>query len=421
MPKRAFDEDTHALEDVSVLFIPFEANGSHFRRNAGNGVEGVFGTVDTTGRPVPLDPVDFQAFLGQPRGPLVPSAQALDKGDIAARLNAIIEQECELVRKMHHPDETKMTFAEFVAVIRNEGTLDRWSKRQRQRVESALRGDKHYPTLIFLSENPTGAPFVDRLEIQSTGMGYVKEFALDASTVPGIANVNEMAVYLREDIHQRIVSSAGSRDALFLRAEYLKREVLGSDLYKPTKDEFMLKVTLGRAAGYSFSVAGVHLRATLTGAKTEDLWREERDALQAFCEAQGIQLLVGDFNMDLHGASAGGRGVFFDSTPEHNPVFMMQQTTGPAFPRYQQQFSSSNNKSHYMGYYQADTTDLSLTGPGMYGSMGASYSRSIGDAYYSDHPSIYVQVRSERLTSAARQEILNRKIVKVLRPKRLGS
>ena len=67
-----------------------------------------------------------------------------------------------------------------------------------------------------------------------------------------------------------------------------------------------------------------------------------------------------------------------------------------------------------MGYFQADTQTLHLTGVGMYGQMGASGSRKLeGGKYYSDHPSVYLRVESQQLLEEASDTIMKRKILRV--------
>lgn len=127
--------------------------------------------------------------------------------------------------------------------------------------------------------------------------------------------------------------------------------------------------------------------------------------------------MVGDFNMDLQESQQGSRGVYFDLSPETLPRFLIGPLSTTAYPEYVQQYSNSSGTAHYMGYYQADTENLTLVGPSMFGSLGASGSRSLrgGGKFYSDHPSIYLCAESERLTKEAQDALLRRKIVRVVR------
>jgi hypothetical protein len=265
------------------------------------------------------------------------------------------------------------------------------SESQLQQVNKRVGSFDHYPSLVFLSENPTKEDFPDRL-VPNALVTYVKKFELDRKEVKP---VNQMAVYLRDDIDKAKGYS--------VVAEAVTRAKGDPSLFKPTKEEHMLKVTFGAPDGTSFTVAGVHLRATLTGSSV-DAQRTECAALERFSADHGIQLMVGDFNMDVQAAagSAGGRGVLLDSKPENRPVYLMKNEvnaetkmlTSVAYPRYLQQYSSSNNEKHYMGYLQTDKENLRLVGTGEYGQMGASGSRSLqaSSEFYSDHPSIYVSV-----------------------------
>jgi hypothetical protein len=57
MPKHkaSYDIDTDSLEEIAVLFIPFDAAGKFYKANAVKGVEGFKGFLDDTGRPQDTD------------------------------------------------------------------------------------------------------------------------------------------------------------------------------------------------------------------------------------------------------------------------------------------------------------------------------------------------------------------------------
>ncbi|WP_224250285.1 hypothetical protein [Hyalangium gracile] len=411
MPKRKreeLEEDAYSLETISLLFIPFDASPRKFyQKNSEIGVKGLEGFFNEKGQPV-----------DSRRNELVPGSKFKSfqaKADFVTNLSRIVRQECELIRNIHSPDsdyESKLS-----SLLEGNAQQDRyrdWSERKKKRVEQVLRGYKHYPTLLFLSENPTGEPFPKRIDTGTPNLGYVKKAAIDKQQVKSVRAVNEMAVYLREDIASRL--GGPSDDALFLETEVLVRDTKG--LKVKAKDEYILKVRMGKQYGHSCTVAGVHLRASLVGSSKEAR-REEREALERFCAQHGIQLLVGDFNMDLQESIQGSRGIYFDTSQESQPRFALPRDSTVAIPFYIQQFSNSAGNEHFMGYFKADTEKLELSGVSMYGLMGASGSRHLKEEgqYYSDHPSIYLAVKSTQLTEEARNRILQRRIFKVLYPK----
>lgn len=411
MPKREFDEghDVSTLMRVSILFIPFDAAKKFYKANTTRGVKGLSASLDDSG---------MRVDGGDLANPLVASMSPSDflpGPDIAAKLADIVEQECDLIRDMHVRDEDYDD--NLQAWVRSNGPgvdTSRWSDKRRKRIERNLRGYKHYPVFIFLSENPTGSPFPDRIDVSGLGMSYVRKHLIDDTTVRGIRHVNEIALYLREDIDRQLDPTRD--DGFYLRASTVTRDTASIQAKLKAKDEYILKVTLGDSHGHSLTVAGVHLRASLTGSNAQERL-VERHALQAFCAAEGIQVMVGDFNMDLQETTQGSRGVFVDSRPETRPTYMLPHKSTVAIPRFHQQYSNSTGNAHYMGLYQADTEDLELVGPGMYGLLGASGSRHLKSdgKFYSDHPSIYLEVKSTRLTEEARNRILQRKILRVVR------
>ncbi|RKH07660.1 hypothetical protein [Corallococcus carmarthensis] len=413
MPKREFDEgiDTATLPRVSILFIPFDAAKKFYKANTTKGVKGLSATFDDTGKRVD------GANLANPLVPSLASSAFLQGPDIASKLADIVQQECDLIRNMHNPDSDYDD--NYQSWLKSNGPqaadTSQWSDRRKNRIERNLRGYKHYPVFVFLSENPTGSPFPDRIDPSGLGMSYVRRHLIDDATVKGIKHVNEIALYLREDIHEQVENP--KNDGFYLEATTLTRKTASIQTKLKSKDEYILKVTLGNRYGHSVTVAGVHLRASLTGSNPHER-QVERNALQTFCVSEGIQVMVGDFNMDLQETTQGSRGVFFDGRPETQPTYMLAHKCTEAIPLFHQQYSNSAGNAHYMGYYQADTEHLELSGPGMYGLMGASGSRHLKSEgkYYSDHPSIYLQVKSTRLSDDARNKIIARKILRVVRP-----
>ncbi|RKH70415.1 hypothetical protein [Corallococcus aberystwythensis] len=412
MPKREFDEgyDVSTLAHISILFIPFDAAKKFYKANTSKGVKGLSASFDDSGARVD------GANLANPLVPGMASSAFLPGPDIATKLADIVRQECDLIRNMHNPDsDHDDNYQSWLASHGPHVDTSQWSDRRKNRIERNLRGYKHYPVFIFLSENPTGSPFPDRIDVSGLGMSYVRKHLIDSSTVKGIKHVNEIALYLREDIDTQLANPKD--DDFYLEASTLTRKTASIQAKLKAKDEYILKVTLGKRYGQSLTVAGVHLRASLTGSNPHER-QVERNALQAFCVSEGIQVMVGDFNMDLQETTQGSRGVFFDGRPETQPTYMLAHKSSEAIPRFQQQYSNSAGNAHYMGYYQADTEHLELAGPGMYGLMGASGSRHLHaeGKYYSDHPSIYLQVKSTRLSEEARNKILHRKILRIVRP-----
>ncbi|WP_223642916.1 hypothetical protein [Corallococcus sp. EGB] len=397
---------------VSILFIPFDAAKKFYKANTTQGVKGLNASFDASGMRVD------GANLAAPLVPGLAPSDFLQGPDIAAKLADIVEQECDLIRDMHVRDEDHDD--NFQSWLESNGPgvdTSQWSDKRRKRIERNLRGYKHYPVFIFLSENPTGSPFPDRIDVSGLGMSYVRRHLIDDTTVKGIKHVNEVALYLREDIDRQVDPTKD--DGFYLEARTVTRNTASIQAKLKAKDEYILKVTLGNSHGHSLTVAGVHLRASLTGSNAQERL-VERNALQAFCASEGIQVMVGDFNMDLQETTQGSRGVYVDGRPETRPTYMLPHKSTAAIPRFHQQYSNSTGTAHYMGLYQADTEDLELVGPGMSGLMGASGSRHLKSEgkFYSDHPSIYLEVKSTRLTEEARHRILQRKLLRVVRPRK---
>jgi hypothetical protein len=413
MPKREFDEgiDTATLPRISILFIPFDAAKKFYKANTTKGVKGLSVSFNDTGARVD------GANAANPFVPGMAASDFLTGPDIAAKLADIVEQECDLIRNVYNPDSDYDD--NYQSWLKSNGPqaadTSQWSDRRKNRIERNLRGYKHYPVFIFLSENPTGAPFPDRIDLSGLGMSYVRKHVIDNSTVKGIKHVNEIALYLREDIDRQVDNT--KEDGFYLEAATVTRKTASIQAKLKAKDEYILKVTLGNRYGHCVTVAGVHLRASLTGSNAQERVVEHK-ALQAFCVAEGIQVMVGDFNMDLQETSQGSRGVFFDGQPESRPTYMLPYQSPEAIPLFLQQYSNSSGNAHYMGYYQADTEHLEFVGQGMYGLMGTSGSRHLKSEgkFYSDHPSIYLQVKSTRISEQARNRIIARKILRVVRP-----
>ena len=387
------------LLPISVLFIPFDAAGQFYKLNAKKGVGGVKGVITSAG--TAADVLGSKVAIAQP----APDPKWLQGAEIAAQLPLIVQQECERVRNIYVPDTRYAENLEALALSGGPGrSVASWPAGWGARVERSLKAyRRYYPILLFLSENPTKQAFPAHIDSGIPGLGYVMKYALDRGTVDGIRRVNEMAVYLREDFDGP--KTPGPR-AFFLSAELVTRK-LTKALFKPTKDEYILKVTISTRDGHICTVAGVHLRAGLTGSSA--LHRKaERAALQQFCDENGIQLMVGDFNMDLQEGLHGSRGALADD--KHEPRFLSPASgggassggasSGGAIPEFVQQFSNASGNKHYMGFFQADTKTLRTVGVSVYAQLGASGGRSLpgGDLYYSDHPSVYVCVESTRET-----------------------
>jgi hypothetical protein len=387
MPKHPLDDEAAPLFDVSVLFIPFDAKKKFYKANAVHGVKGVITSYDKHGNRV------AGPALPNTLVPTMSRAGFFDGPEIGKHLAAIVQQECDLIRNIHESDRSfDERLGALLAASGPHADLKRLTPNARNRVERNLRGYKHYPTFIFLSENPTGSPFPERIDTSGLGANYLRKHVIDGSSVKGVRHANEIALYLRED-HDRLFDTGD----MFLETRTLIRDTQGLSVSK-SKDEYILKVTLGRRHGASFTVAGVHLRAALASSSASDR-EKERQALRDYCAAEGIQLMVGDFNMDVQETPFSSRGAYADDKPENAPIYLLPWQSSEASPQYLQQFSNSTGNAHYMGYLQADEEALQFVGQGLYGIVGVSGSRFLKaeDKYYSDHPSIYLAARSTRV------------------------
>lgn len=376
-----------SLGFVPVLFIPFDAAGKFYKANVQAGIKGHSSYLQDDGSKIDIEDTTFVAGFAK-------KEQFMTSESIGLNLNRIVQQECDLIRGIYQPGNN---FQSVISSYNSNLNFDTLSDSKKQKIIQILGGYKNYPLLIFLSENSTKKPFPDWINCEY-GISYKLRGAITNEDISGLRPVNQMAVYARENMY-----------AYTITAENITRGTTG--LFGGGKKEYILKVTVSRE-NYSLTLAGVHLRAKLTSASELNCKREFED-LQKFCASQNIQLMIGDFNMDLQETARGSRGVFLPDRRDlslataqekdqyfnnYQPKYIAKNTEETIGISYMQQYSNSTGNSHYMGYYQADTEGLTIEGPGVYGLMGASGSRYLKseELYYSDHPSIYVCLDSKR-------------------------
>lgn len=416
------------LENISAMFIPFEAFGTHYKRNADHGVFG-FTTIQNDDGTTPKPP----AVTGSGKTKVQPGSLFTPQGEMVARLEIkgvleeIVTAECENIRLQYSNEKSR---DDMVARFKDHSTFQPkpglTAQEQEQRLTDFVNrrmGYNHYPTILILSENPTKVmgqdpksktpkmkqlrdDFPDRIETGESGVVYVRELALDKSEEPSIKAENEMAVYVREDFKERTKQTGG----LSINASTVTREMSDQpDLGIKKKDEYMVKVTVSRDGYTPSSILGVHLRATLTGVSNSQKLEEEVASLDKFCADRKIDVVVGDFNFNVGVSPKGFRGVYTESISDERqkqteylmpeaPLTPKDPKTSPvaSFP---QSFSSSNNENFYMGIFLANPDDVRLTGPGVIGLQGASGARALPPKkgstkprYYSDHPAMYFEL-----------------------------
>ena len=73
--------------------------------------------------------------------------------------------------------------------------------------------------------------------------------------------------------------------------------------------------------GFTFAPA-------LTAVRSPGELLKERNALRDFCAHEGIQVLVGDFNLDLQAFNEGHRGVYYDAKLVNMPRFLFTYQRG---------------------------------------------------------------------------------------------
>lgn len=307
---------------LSVLFIPFDATQGHVRRNAGLGV---------TGYPVeqaasPFTPAPLARHLSQTAVAEAPgSVMALQ----TSRIAEIVSRMCALVL-----EDTRMTpGADGAALARLQAT--------------AMR-DRLLPTIVFLSEEPTAAPFPPEFDVT---------LGSDTYTYFQIGEAGSKAV-------QTIKAYVRSKTAPW-SCQALTKQMSPSD-----PPEHFLAVTYDG----KFCVAGVHLSSKNVGVSSAKALHAFAD-LKAFCGSVRIGGVIGDLNLDA-AATLGEVGARPGTT-----VFLLQDVPAPAGRVHQEQFSSSNNKNHFMGALS--------TASHVRASNALSLERSLSGEFFSDHPPIF--------------------------------
>lgn len=331
------------MSSMSVLFIPFDAAIQHYRRNATRGVKGTR--------------VGPSFFLSDSPQLLESVSSAMSKLEISMALPRIVEQACREVLG------DKLAFKPS----RRMRSHPKWP------IFAQRRLAMHHPEVVFLSEQPKGVDYPDRLSLPN-GISY----DCIGRTTTTRRSAQKIHAYLRADL------DADEWEARSLTKRSTKNAT-----------EHVLVVTHDGLLG-CLSVAGVHLSAQNVGASMR-VQKAEVQALRDFCEAQDIALAIGDFNMDMsrHG---GGTGARFASD-----LWFARNHPAPIGLGFVKPFTNSTNTKFFMGYLVTDD-GARLTGTGLTQREGLSLSRSSDLGYFSDHAPVYVEIESRKRARVDRSD-----------------
>ena len=347
--KRKFDD---ALSDnsvkpnnfgieLSILFIPFEAAKSHYRRNARNGVSAYRLSESAPHEKLDDTSAEKPGF-----------AMSIEK--ISIDLPEIIQAVC---------DQTRLDDPTPTLDLKKRRLPNALQKKIERRL---FDPPQRYPDLIFLSEQPKGVDFPTVIHLPR-GIDY-RQLPNNCGKLP----VQKIYAYVRGD--------QLSGDRVWQAQAYTKQSAQGVD-------EQVLLVA-HEFYGVRCRILGVHLSAKNTSASIEQQ-RRERAILQSFCHDNQVQFAIGDFNMNMNtlGGYVGARpGRTIYLAPRTGSSTAHEMT-------YEEQYTSSNNKAHYMGHYILDASRVTLSGTDAGAHFGLSCERSLNGGYYSDHAPIAVRLR----------------------------
>ena len=363
---------------ISVLFIPFDAAVSHKTRNAGRGVDG---RRVTPGPSMP-DPEDNAYTVGTERIRVeaigVPMSNAAH-----APLSAIVSDACRQAvdARAPTPEHPYVGTPAYNAAM---ATL--FEERMRRRRASRC------PDLIFLSEEPKGVSFDASFQVTLDGVPVMYERFGVAGDIP----VQRIAAYRR------------SGHVGFWQAQpETKKYEWDTKKHQEATENILV-------ARYEYDsewckIAGVHLTSKNTAARPGTANHARiLSELEEYCVMGGISLAIGDFNASVRDHDGGTVGAVPHSTKLRNRVRCAackgttwradgacaacnRKKLEPALvnnePEWIEQYSNSVNTAHYMGLVAFGTNVFTQQ------SLALSLQRSLGGAYFSDHPPIYAEIQ----------------------------
>ena len=341
---------------LKILFVPFDAAIQHYNRNAKNGVKGYVVENDDSGKKrkrTEDEVVESPGSACEFRPKKMTKANPMSAPvNLTAHLENIIKHAYEQIEK----NDSITSSDPYIASL---------TDLQQTKLKFAM--DKHevlnYPDVVFLSEQPGELVFPDQISI-STSRGLPVKYNLIGNA--GTKAVQRIYGYFNESI------SGGSWSC----QPVIKKT-------GPFNVEENVLVIQYKLNDQTCCFAGVHLSSKNVGANMQQR-QVIMSSLKSFCKSYNppIQFVLGDFNIDVHEDGFDGNvGARPGST-----VYMAQPVASTMGVMSQEQYSSSNNKAHFMGFVVADP-NVSLGGV-----RGLSLQRSLGGEYFSDHPPIYVKL-----------------------------
>lgn len=355
--------------NIKILFLPFEAVGSHARRNSNNGTE--------THAAIPSelsflsDQPRFAGSTYEAPDVCMPKGGASTLGTIGYHLQDIVTQQAVQLVDLQVNDEQ---VGRVLQSNNAHATPENINMVRRHLLNHQAK--QELPLFIVLSENPTKEAFPDDLclDLSTIQVNYKNLHTVSGS---GIRAVNEMTVYGREDL----------ASWHHVTPSYLARPTGG--LYGGGKIEHMLKVDVSNGQ-HNFSFVGVHLRAKLTQA-SQDNSKAELSSLKMFLKSNNVDFAIGDFNLNVALDTCGHVGSVYDMPVEYvyptsyDSHGILQHSPTALFATHQQ-FSNSTNSKHYMGA-------LLISNDRIKPDLISSGSRTTsGLGYHSDHPPIFVSL-----------------------------
>ncbi|MCP3060382.1 hypothetical protein LXT21_16505 [Myxococcus sp. K38C18041901] len=371
-----------------VLFIPFDAGKNFYKKSGAKGTLHADLVPSKGNHFAPLADLTASKALSQYNNAKLPNATAFEKPVVASTATAAT------------PAAAAPTGAAAAAASSSSGSAaaaprlllmaelaHRYSDIVREHIIKStdvdvwmkihLKGGANMrselvrfcPEIIFLSEEPTDAPFPDALnpfpQLAYRKIGSLKELLRGTMSVDC---KNEIAVYALED--------AGATGPSIYSVGHLLRQGVKH------QEKWLCVTKRARDFPGAITIAGVHLDSGYTGKVAAAAKEGALETVGKFAQTRGVDALLGDLNMD----SAELHGGFF---PNHL-AFMVNPTDGAIYPVYQVSHSNSSDTKNYMGGLIVDKSRVGLLPLNLRGQWAMSLSRTIDNAYYSDHPAIII-------------------------------
>lgn len=335
-----------------VLFVPFDAGKSIYKKSAkngtftadfipsGNNILKPFGSPDQS---YALPKLNNKEYPGQKVFEAKGKDAWMEPEEIADSYDAIVWkhiQSCVDVRELELLPHNA--------------------------VERALRLMQIAPEIVFLSEEVPGAPFPSQLA-PHPALVYRQIASIKGTLGPSVDCKNEIAAYVLYDQSCSV--------PILYDARVLERQGCVH------KEKWLSVSKILPEFNVWIEVAGVHLDAGYTRTLSQDDKADALTEVGQFALDKGVDALLGDLNMDSFELNGGffpnKRG--FETTHDDKVVSIWTLS-----------HSNSNAKNNFMGGMivnsdQVETVPMNLTGQDT-----MSLSRTLDGQFYSDHPAIVV-------------------------------